>query len=313
MAGGSQALRYAEPRLGLWTLAMSGFSPTEAATEGIRLTRLRSRAVVIWGLAYFAFTILLGRIAELTLGPHFAETLAEFKKGDPDAFWPLTVRMWPFFATAVPVNLVFQAIFTCAVYRAVLDPANARNGYMRLGADEWRMVGLNLLVGVIWTIALFAVGMVGLVTAITLGVIGSPIAALLGAVLNLAAVCAAIWILVRLSLAGAITFSERRIIVSKSWELTRGRFWPLVWAYVLAFLLWFVLIALVRFAFWVVLRVGEQFSGLNLVHPDPASTDPLIFLIGLLSSAGTAVVLTCFSVILTAPSAEVYRELTLTP
>ncbi|QUD87980.1 hypothetical protein [Phenylobacterium montanum] len=292
---------------------MSGFSPTEAATEGIRLTRLRSRAVVIWGLAYFAFTILLGKLAELTLGPHFAETLAEFKRGDPDAFWPLTLRMWPFFAAAVPINLVFQAIFTCAVYRAVLDPENARNGYMRLGADEWRMVGLNLLVSLIWTVALFGVGLVGLLSAITLGVIGSPLTALLGLVLNLAAVAVAIWILVRLSLAGAITFSEKRIIVSKSWEVTRGRFWPLVWAYVLAFMLWAVLIVFVRMAVWVVLRLGEQLSGLNLSNPDPSSTDPLIFLIGLLSSAGTAVVLTCFSVILTAPSAEVYRELTLTP
>jgi hypothetical protein len=294
---------------------MSGFSPTEAATEGIRLTRMRSRAVVIWGLAYFAFTIVLGRIAELTLGPHSAELLNEIQqvKSDSDAFWPLAGRMWPFFAAGVPVNLVFQAIFTCAVYRAVLDPENARNGYMRVGADELRMVGLNLLVWLIWTAALFSVALVALLTATTLGVIGSPVAAILGLVLNIAAVCVAIWILVRLSLAGAITFSEKRIIVSKSWELTRGRFWPLVWAYVLAFILWFVLIALVRFAFWVVVRVGEQFSGLDLSHPDPSSTDPLIFLVGLLSSAATAVVLTCFSVILTAPSAEVYRELMLGP
>ena len=291
---------------------MSGFSPTEAATEGIRLTRVRARAVIIWGLAYFGFTILLGRIAELTLGPHAQEMLAEFRRMsyDSDAFWPLAGRMWPFFAAGVPVNLVFQSIFTCAVYRAVLDPENAQNGYMRLGADEVRMVGLNLLVSLIWTAALFVVGMVATMTAVTLGVIGSPIVALLGPVVVLATVGVVIWILVRLSLAGAITFHERRIQISKSWQLTQGRFWPLVWAYVLAFLLWFVLIVIMRFALWVALTLGEHLSGLNLTHPDPNSTDPLIFLFGLLSSAGVAVVLTCFTVILTAPSAEAYRELT---
>jgi len=289
---------------------MSGFSPTEAATEGIRLTRMRSRAVVIWGLAYFAFTILLGRLAELTLGPHAQEMLAEIKAGDPDAFWPLAGRMWPFFAAGVPVNLMFQSILTCAVYRAVLTPLDARNGYMRLGWDEVRMAGVNLIISLIWTGAIFGVGLIAAITAITLGVIGSPLLARIGIVVPLAAMGVAGWVLVRLSLAGAITFSEHKIQVSKSWELTRGRFWPLVWAYVLAFLLWFVLIVLMDFAFWVLLRLGERFSGLDLSHPDPTSTDPLIFLIGLLSSAGTAVVLTCFSVILTAPSAEVYRELT---
>ncbi|HEY2662675.1 MAG TPA: hypothetical protein VGI79_23355 [Caulobacteraceae bacterium] len=288
---------------------MSHFSPTEAATEGLRLTRLRSRAVVIWGLAYFGFTILLGRLAELTLGPHSAELLAELQrvKSDSDAFWPMAGRMWPFFAAGVPVNLVFQAIFTCAVYRAVLDPANARNGYMRLGADEVRMVGLNLLISLIWTAALFVVALVALLIGTTVGVIGSPFVALLGDAVILASVAVVIWILVRLSLAGAITFSERRVQVFKSWELTKGRFWPLCWAYVMAFLLWLALVVMMEIA-KTVIQVGVHLSGLNLADYG-AWAGPVIFLLGLFSSAGAAVVLTCFTVILTAPSAEAYREL----
>ncbi len=215
--------------------------------------------------------------------------------------------MWPFFAAGIPVNLVFQAIFTCAVYRAVLDPENAQTGYMRLGADEVRMVGLNLLISLIWTGALFVVALVALLIGATVGVIGSPFVALLGDGVIFASVAVVVWILVRLSLAGAITFSERRVQVFKSWQLTQGRFWPLCWAYVLAFLLWLALVVAMEIANTVI-QVGVRLSGFNLSDYG-AWAGPFIFLVGLLSSAGAAVVLTCFTVILTAPSAEAYREL----
>lgn len=291
---------------------MNGFSPTETATEGIRLTRLRSRAVLVWALAYLGFTILLGRIAELTLGPHSSEFLHEIQQAgqDADVFWPLAGKMWPFFAVGVPVNLAFQAILTCAIYRAILHPEDMSGGYVRIGADELRMAVLNLLLTLIWTLAIFAVGLVAIVVATTVGAIGSSLVTLLGGVVTLAAVGVVVWVLVRLSLAGAITFSEQRIRIRASWSLTRGRFWPLFGAYVLAFLLWLLLIIVMQFGFWLLLNVAGHISGLNLNNPDPASADPLIFLAFLFTSASTALILTCSTVFLTAPPAEAYRELT---
>jgi len=290
---------------------MNGFSPTETATEGLRLTRLRSRAVLVWAVAYLGFTILLGRIAEITLGPHSAELIREIQqaKQDPDVFWPLAGQMWPFFAVALPVHLAFQAILTCAIYRAILHPEETGGGYVRIGADELRMAILNLVLTCIWTLALFVVGLVALLMAVVSAVAGSFVT-MMGGLLTLAVIAAVIWVLVRLSLAGAITFSERRIQVWASWGLTRGRFWPLVGAYLLAFLLWLLLILVMRIGFGVLGFVVSHMSGVNFSHPDPASADPLIFLAFLVTSAGTALILTCSTVFLTAPPAEAYRELT---
>lgn len=291
---------------------MNGFSPTETATEGIRLTRLRSRAVGIWALAYLGFTILLGRIAELTLGPHASDFLREIQQAgqDADAFWAAAAQMWPFFAVAVPVNLAFQAILTCAIYRAVLHPEEEGGGYVRIGADELRMAVLNLILTAIWTLAIFVVSLVAILVASTAGAVGSPVVTVLGDLLTLATLCAVVWVLVRLSLAGAITFSERRIQVTASWKLTHGRFWPLFGAYFLAFLLWVLLIILMELASGLMVGLAGHFIGLDLRHPDPASADPLVFAAFLFTSAGTALVWTCSTVFMTAPPAEAFRELT---
>lgn len=292
---------------------MNGFSPTETATEGIRLTRLRSRAVLVWAVAYLGFTILLSRIAELTLGPHAAELLAQIRqsKQQPDqVFWALAIQTWPFGAVGLPVYAGFQAILSCAIYRAILHPEEKSGSYVRVGADELRMAVLGLIQTGIWLLALFAVTLVAILVTVIVQLAGSVLVTYLGGVVTIGAVVLVFWALVRLSLAGAITFSERRIRVRASWSLTRGRFWPLCCAYVLAFILWVLVMIAMQFAFWLMLMLAEAFSGLDLSHPDPASADPLIFLAFMCASAGTALSLTCSTLFWTAPRAEAYRELT---
>jgi len=293
---------------------MSGISTTETATEGIRLTRLRSRAVLVWAVAYLGFTILLGRIAELTLGPHSAELLSELRQAGQfsnEEFWALAWQTWPFWAVGLPVHFGFQAILTCAIYRAILHPAEEEGGYVRIGADELRMAALNLLLSLMWIVVFFAVGLAAIFVGLLTGLAGSALFTGVAAVVWLGAVVTvASTLLVRLSLAGAITFSERRIRIRASWAMTKGLFWPLLGAYVLAFILWLVLIIVLRFSFWLLLVMVNHISGLNLSHPDPASADPLIFAAFLITAATTALLLTCSTVFLTAPPAEAYRELT---
>ena len=50
-------------------------------------------------------------------------------------------------------------------------------------------------------------------------------------------VCALIYPAIRLSLAPAMTFADGRISLFRSWALTKGRFWPLFGAYLMAVLL----------------------------------------------------------------------------
>ena len=74
-----------------------------------------------------------------------------------------------------------------------------------------------------------------MVTALSVGagVFSGPVAAFLGSVLSGAACFYSVIILVRLSLAAPISFSEKRFTLLASWAATKGNFWPLFGAYVL--------------------------------------------------------------------------------
>ena len=291
---------------------MNGFSTTDTATEGLRLTWLRSRAVLIWVLAYLGFTILLARIAELTLGPHAADLLREIQQANHDSddvFWSLALRTLPFWAVGLPVFFGFQAVLNCAIYRAVLRPQESATGYVRLGADELRMTALILIKSLIWIVVFFLVSFVTTMVILILNVFASPLSPYPEFAFTLTVLGFVGWLWVRLSLSGAMTFSERRLLIFKSWNLTKGRFWPLFGAYLMVLMLWAFSIIIVCSTLWVAGEAITLISGVNLRHLEVSAAEPLIFLAGLFVAAEAALILTCSAVIITAPFAEAYREL----
>jgi len=218
---------------------MSSFSPADAAFEGFRLTRERPRAVIAWALCYLLFTFLISAIADLTLGSQSKALIADLQRAgsDPAAFWPAAQKMAPFFLAGLPLSLAFQAVFTCAIYRAILRPAESSRGYLRLGLDELRMMVLNLILAVIWGATIFVFLLVTLVAAATAGTAGESITVLIGDVVTVGVFCAAVTVAMRLSLAGPMTFADRRLRVFASWTMSKGLFWRLFGAYVLSLIL----------------------------------------------------------------------------
>lgn len=129
------------------------------------------------------------------------------------------------------VAMLFQ---TSAAFRAVMRPDEGAAGFLRLGMDELRLLGLGLL----WLILnlvfylLLAVA-AGAAIGAMFGVMGRPEPAvyLLLPVVLLPIYGSMIYLHVRLSPAIALTLLRRQIVIGEAWRLTRGQFWRLLAAY----------------------------------------------------------------------------------
>lgn len=207
------------------------FSASDAAFEGFRVVRRKPMLLVWWALAYIVF---FGVIFAL-VGPGMISMVAAAERleaagptADPAQ---VTAAMAPFFGmflVLVPLGMLIKAVFQAAVVRAVVTPAQSRFGYLRIGMDELRVVGVVLVLGLLLGVAYFAMALVvGVVAGISAAAGGGALYILVG-VAVIAAICALIWAAVRLSLAVPITVAEKRFALFDSFALTKGRFWSLL-------------------------------------------------------------------------------------
>jgi hypothetical protein len=287
--------------------AMVSFSPTEAAFEGFRITRERPRVVLVWAAASLAFSFLMGVIAFFTLGPEFDSILNTFRSPtvSPQDFWRAIDAMWPFLAIAAPAAILFQAVLNCAIYRVILRPQDGGLAYIRLGGDELRVAGVTLVYAIVWALVLFLT----MVTALVGGVFSGPVAAFLGSVLSGAACFYSVIILVRLSLAAPISFSEKRFTLLASWKATRGNFWRLFGTYAMAFALGAVALILMWVLFGVIELVTLSLGGASITSLSGPVASPAIVVTALFSQAAFALMATCYRLIMESPPAVIYKHL----
>jgi hypothetical protein len=215
---------------------MSSFPIGETLVSGFGLVVRRPAAVLLWGLVFTAVTILP---LALVFGPLLSGLPALVRAvqqggGPADVSDAVGMRVaggvllaCPLLAIAV---LVAHAVITGAVYRSVLEPAKHSFASLRFGPQELWLILLVVARGfvagfVAFGIALcaFLVCALGLLLSAWLvqpwqGLVRAPffIVAVLGAI------CAGVWISLRLSLAGPMTFAERQFRLFESWTLTRG-------------------------------------------------------------------------------------------
>jgi hypothetical protein len=303
---------------------MADFSGGAAITSGFRLISRRPGAVLLWGLVY----VLLAVVPQfLLMGPMLPDILAAYREalqnaqagGAPGASTPDMLRlqqeMGRFQPLQIGLSLISFAIVNSAVYRAILDPDKRTFGSLRLGMQElW--VGLTLIAfyALVILAAVVAVVVVGVVAGAAGATGGAPSWG--GGLAVFLAICGAvfllIWICLRLSLALPMTFAERRFRLLESWGLTRGLGWKL---FGVALALACIIIALEFALMLVVLSiVGVMGAGhiqavqAFLEHPpaDWASRAAPI-LVGI--CAFYVLLMGLVFAIMTAPFAEIYREL----
>jgi hypothetical protein len=218
------------------------FKVTEAAFAGFRLIRREPRTVAIWAV----FNLVAGVALTAAM---IASGFGRFMSGSQSGAMSAELMIGFFIGEGVAIvgTILIASVMGAAVYRAILRPTEAPLTRLRVGGDELRLVLLSvimcLLFFVLTIVLIIPVAILGVAIAAGSGfshggtagaTAGVILVTLLGYLLVLIGL---VYFSVRLSLAGVMTFAERRLRVFESWRLTKGRFWPLLGSYGLAVIL----------------------------------------------------------------------------
>ncbi len=287
---------------------MRRFSATDAAFTGFRIARERRRALPFWFAASLLYSLIL--LALLSQVPGSAPDPAAIQ-ADPQIAIAFLAQIAPSLFGAVAIAIVGHAIISAAMFRAVLKPNQSAFGYLRLGSDELRLLAVTLLyLAVLIGLDLFGGIAAGLISGAVAAVLKTDTEVVAYAIIVLT-LCAAVAVGVRLSLAAPLTFAAGHIQIRRSWEMTRGRFWPILGAFLLALALAMVVAVL---GLIVQGGVAAALGGNGVAMTSAEASTP--FLSQLLSPAGIANVLISSLInaliwpVLIAPAASIYQDLT---
>jgi hypothetical protein len=232
---------------------MANFTVSKAFPAGVGLIERRGGTVLAWGLVIVLITwlprvlawALTGDVSELMGGSaqmhapaaggsakSLPELMAQMRQmqAATEGHSSLLARWW---LVLVLWSLLGYAVLYNAVYRTVLQPGSSSFAGLRLGAAEfWQflvlccqcvlaiiVIALGLAAVAVWTLMAKAVPTPWGGWVAYLGMVG------LGVLL--------VWIALRLSMAGPMTFAEGRFRLFESWAFTKGRSWKLFWTMLL--------------------------------------------------------------------------------
>jgi hypothetical protein len=299
------------------------FKVTEAAFEGFRLVRREPRTIAIW--AVFSLVASVALMAAM-IASGFGRFMGGAAKGAPMTSEALTGFLVGELI-AIGGAILIASIMGAAVYRAILRPAEAPLTRLRLRGDELRLVLLSLIMGVVFTVLTIALVIPVVLVGTAIGVAGAmgghggaePNAgAMAGIVLvvllgYLLVIAGLVFFAVRLSLAGVMTFAERRLRVFESWRLTKGRFWRLLGCYGLAVVLMlpiYMVMMTLYFAITFAFSGGDVGRAMSeIAQPEMTSLaayfSPARIVYFVLAGAMGGVL----NAVMYAPAAAIYREI----
>ncbi|RRN62102.1 hypothetical protein [Caulobacter sp. 602-1] len=279
--------------------------PVDAALEGLQTMRRKPLAVLAWATFSLVMLPILGLFAKIVLGDEGRAALAgRAGSADPREILDLVTHLGGVMVVLIAVALFLASVLQAAVIRSVVDPANDRFAYLRLGKEELQLLIVSLIT---WAAALG-------VTVIPSGAVVLGASLLSGAAAGwfatlgaLAVIGLSLWVAVRLSLLGPHAFSHHHIDIREAWVQTHGQFLRLLGMYVLAI----VLAALVSVIGTTVSSIiGNVLSGgVDTGAGDVVASHPRLILMLLANLLLAPIFLTLQTVILVAAPARAFAQL----
>jgi hypothetical protein len=220
--------------------AVAEFSAADVALHGFRVVWGRPRSVLYWAALQLAFSLGVAVFVILSAGPAYTKLQAWTLQPTPDPtqVFGLFRELLPTYIALIAVSLVFYAVLSAAMNRAVLKPGDDAFGYLRLSNDELRQLGLLAALSGLGLLVFVGIFVASVMVASILGAVTSnaqaPETAIALLLLVMGSVLAFIFLGVRFSLAAPSTFARQRIDILGSWRLTSGHFWPLFGTYLIA-------------------------------------------------------------------------------
>ncbi|MAX00735.1 MAG: hypothetical protein CMN72_14055 [Sphingomonas sp.] len=208
---------------------------------GVRVAREQPRAVAIWTAIYIALLLPFG----LLILPSLQATMAGDVAGlDPMAAIGHMGGLLLYYIVLTAMLLVLNN----AAYRAILRPRDSRYAYLRVGMDELRILGLGMAAFLVFFLIVLllsiAFGLGGGIGLFGSGTAPSGRGAAWAIVIGVGLYILAVFVSVRLALAFPLTVLRRRIVIGEAWRRSRGNFWALFGAFLVIFLIYSLVSAL---------------------------------------------------------------------
>jgi hypothetical protein len=233
---------------------MAKISVAGSAFAGLGVIRRHPGAVLSWGVVMLLLSLAPVIVLIAVVGPQILKALAALMPSEHGPIDPEAMRqMMQLQSGMMLVQIVgwlwgtfIKALICSAVFRAVLEPSESRGAFLRLGAQELWLTLLFLVVSVlayiVVVIASIGVMLPAFIVGLTTGrhAEGATAGVITAVVLGFAVAAALIWVSLRLSMATAMTFTDRQFRLFESWSLTQGSAGRLLGVGVLSLLLVFV-------------------------------------------------------------------------
>ena len=233
---------------------MAKISVAGSAFAGLGVIRRHPGAVLTWGVVMLVLSLAPVLALVPLMGPQVFKTLAALMPAERGAIDQEAMRQLMQLQSGMMLVQIgawlwgtfIKALICSAVFRAVLEPSESRGSFLRLGAQELWLTLLFLVVSVLAYIVVIIASIGVMLPAFIVGLTtgrhaeGATAGVITAVVLGLVVVIALIWVSLRLSMATAMTFTDRQFRLFESWSLTQGSAARLLGVAVLTLLLVFV-------------------------------------------------------------------------